>query len=92
MTDPLPTKPDYQHLQISLRLPHWVVARIDDIAAAEFSNRASVLRRLLAGSVRNASTPPCCETPKSFERDHPRPTESHPEPTPLLHHPHRSQA
>lgn len=46
------TKPDFEHLQISLRLPHWIVTRIDGIAAEEFSNRASVLRRLLAGAVR----------------------------------------
>ena len=58
MNEPSPMNPDYQHLQISLRLPHWVVARIDDIAAAEFSNRASVLRRLLAGAVGFKSTAP----------------------------------
>ena len=92
MNETSPMNPDYQHLQISLRLPHWVVTRIDGIAAAEYTNRASVLRRLLAGSVQSASNPPCCEISQSFERDHPRPTESHPEPTPLLHHPHRSQA
>lgn len=46
------TKPDFEHLQISLRLPHWIVTRIDGIAAEEFSNRASVLRRLLAHGLR----------------------------------------
>jgi metal-responsive CopG/Arc/MetJ family transcriptional regulator len=46
------TKPDFEHLQISLRLPHWIVTRIDGIAAKEFSNRASVLRRLLAHELR----------------------------------------
>ena len=51
MNEPSPMKPDFHHLQISLRLPHWVVMRIDGIAAAEYTNRASVLRRLLAGAV-----------------------------------------
>lgn len=57
-------KPDYDHLQISLRLPHWVVTQIDGIAAAEYTNRASVLRRLLAGAVGCESAakpqPPIC--------------------------------
>lgn len=53
-----PTKPDYDHLQITLRLPNWVVAQVDGIAAAQFTNRASVLRRLLAGAVGFKSTAP----------------------------------
>jgi hypothetical protein len=52
MNDPSPMKPEFDHLQISLRLPHWVVKRIDGIAAVEYTNRASVLRRLLAHGLR----------------------------------------
>lgn len=59
-------KPDYDHLQISLRLPHWVVSQIDEIAAAQFTNRASVLRRLLAGAVGFKSTTPGV-TPETTE-------------------------
>ncbi len=53
-----PTKPGYDHLQITLRLPNWVVSQIDGIAAAEYTNRASVLRRLLAGAVGFKTTTP----------------------------------
>ena len=87
MNEPSPMKPDFHHLQISLRLPHWVVAEVDALAATEYSNRASILRRLIACSVRNApqlTTYPVIS--KNSKRDHPHPTESHPEPTPFLHH------
>jgi hypothetical protein len=57
MTEPAPTKYDYNHFQISLRLPHWVVAKIDGIAASEYTNRASVIRRLLATSVGCKTSP-----------------------------------
>ncbi len=88
-----PTKPDYDHLQITLRLPNWVVTQIDGIAADEYTTRASVLRRLLAGAVqkppRGMPNPP--GSPRLW-RDNPPLTASHPEPTPLLHHPHCSPA
>jgi hypothetical protein len=93
MNDPSPMKPEFNHLQISLRLPHWVVTRIDGIAAVEYTNRASVLRRLLAGAVRGLpSQAGYSDFSESPLRDHPNPTESHPSPTPLLHHLHCPQA
>lgn len=59
-----PTKPGYEHLQITLRLPNWVVSQIDGIAADEFTTRAAVLRRILAHSVGCQSAakpqPPIC--------------------------------
>ncbi len=51
-------KPDYQHLQISLRLPHWLVNEVDSLAASQYTNRASVLRRLIAEAVGFKSTAP----------------------------------
>jgi len=73
-------KPDFHHLQISLRLPHWVVTRIDGIAAAEYTNRASVLRKLLAGAVGCKPTPSedASETTKELSE------------LPLLHQPPRN--
>jgi hypothetical protein len=66
MNEPAPTKYDYNHFQISLRLPHWVVAKIDGIAASEYTNRASVIRRLLAGAV-GCKTAPTTAAPDSAD-------------------------
>jgi hypothetical protein len=84
---------EFPHTQVSLRLPKWILQAIDDEAKANFTNRASVLRRLLARSVLNQRTLSCdSDTPQNPQRDHPQPTDFRREPTPLLHHSHGAPA
>jgi metal-responsive CopG/Arc/MetJ family transcriptional regulator len=39
--------------QVTVRMPQWIVSQIDAVAAAEFSTRAAVLRRILAHAIRS---------------------------------------
>jgi hypothetical protein len=65
---------EFPYTQVSLRLPKWILQAIDDEAKANFTNRASVLRRLLARSVLNQPTLSCdSDNPQSPQRDHPNP-------------------
>lgn len=43
-----PPKSRYQHTQVTLRLPAHILRRVDEVAAAQMTNRASVLRQYLA--------------------------------------------
>ena len=47
----------YQHTQISLRLPAHILRRVDEVAAEQMTNRASVLRQFLAIAAGCKSTP-----------------------------------
>jgi hypothetical protein len=43
-----PPKSRYQHTQVTLRLPAHILRRVDEVAAEQMTNRASVLRQCLA--------------------------------------------
>jgi len=52
-----PPKSRYQHTQVTLRLPAHILRRVDEVAAEQMTNRASVLRQYLAAAA-GCRTPP----------------------------------
>jgi hypothetical protein len=59
-------KSRFQHTQVSLRLPAHILRRVDEVAAAQMTNRASILRQFLAASAGCKPTPSTV-TPESTE-------------------------
>jgi len=65
MSESLP-KSRYQHIQVTLRLPAHILRRVDEVAAEQMTNRASVLRQYLALGAGCKPTPSTV-TPESAE-------------------------
>ena len=59
-------KSRYQHTQVTLRLPAHILRRVDEMAAEQMTNRASVLRQYLALGAGCKPTPSTV-TPESAE-------------------------
>jgi hypothetical protein len=56
----------YQHTQVTLRLPAHILRRVDEVAAEQMTNRASVLRQYLALGA-GCKPKPSTVTPESAE-------------------------
>lgn len=57
MTESSTPNSRYQHTQVTLRLPAHILRRVDEVAAAQMTNRASVMRQFLAAAAGCKPTP-----------------------------------
>jgi metal-responsive CopG/Arc/MetJ family transcriptional regulator len=66
MTESSLTNSRYNHTQVTLRLPAHILRRVDEVAAEQFTNRATILRQILGTwaarvDAHSSCKPSCCD-------------------------------